>query len=194
MTDIRNGDIYATLSVNGRCWLAENLRYGAKVTMPTQLQPMSQTDNCTYEKYCPPTDPDCNSCGGLYQWNELVQYGQTSAPFQGLCPPGWHVPTSQEWQNLIDAIVAVTPGDGIAGSTLADQNPAFGFHAFMDGIYYLNNTWAFETGNPKATMFWTSTLSGDKPIARGLNSANPSVSYYESSRANAFPVRCVMDL
>jgi uncharacterized protein (TIGR02145 family) len=189
MTDNRETPpvTYKTAMIGGKCWMTENLRYGTKVTAPSQAQPQPQTDNCLNEKYCLTTDDAvCSTYGGLYQWDEIIQYGQTQIPYQGLCPPAWHIPTTSEWQALIDA----SQGSGIAGGIL--QNGSF--KALSMGIYYLNNLWSFTTSdNLNATMFWTSTLSGNKPVARGINIINPSVSMYESSRANAFPVRCVRD-
>jgi uncharacterized protein (TIGR02145 family) len=189
MTDQRDvpPTIYKTAFIGGKCWMTENLRYGTKVISPSLAQPQPQTDNCVNEKYCLPTDDaGCTNYGGLYQWDEIILYGQTQAPYQGLCPPGWHIPTSLEWQDLIDA----SQGNGIAGGIL--QNP--GFNALSMGIFYLNNLWSFTPADIlNATMFWTSTLAGNKPVARGLNILNPSVSIYESSKANAFPVRCVKD-
>jgi uncharacterized protein (TIGR02145 family) len=103
-----------------------------------------------------------------------------------LCPPGWHVPSSGEWQSLIDA----SQGNGIAGGILQTGS----FNALAMVIYYLDNLWSFTASdNLNATMFWTSSLNGGKPIARGMNVISPSVSAYESSKANAFPVRCVKD-
>ncbi len=189
MTDFRDNPptVYKTSFLGGRCWMTENLHYGTKVVMPSQTQPQPQTDNCISEKYCLSTDnTNCTVYGGLYQWDEITQYGQTLVPYQGLCPPAWHVPTSAEWQNLIDA----TQGNGVAGGLF--QNGTF--NALTMGIYYINNLWAFTNqDNLNATMYWTSTLSGNKPVARGINIINPSVSMYESSKANAFPVRCVRD-
>ena len=176
------------VTANGRtaCWMLKNLNWGTST--PSD---QSQTDNCINEKYCLSTDDaKCSSYGGLYQWDELIQYGQTQAPYQGLCPPAWHIPTTVEWQDLIDAVAKMSPGDGIAGDYL---NGSTGFNALAEGVLYQNISWAFTAGTPSATMFWTSTLSGTKPIARGRNSADPSVSRYESSKANAFPVRCVKD-
>ncbi|MCX6286918.1 MAG: hypothetical protein NTY96_07375, partial [Bacteroidetes bacterium] len=157
---------------------------------------LPQSDNCTPEKYCLASDATCVTYGGLYQWDELMQY-QVPAPgvkVQGLCPPEWHVPTQAEWQDLIDAVASTTPGDGLAGSYLKDTNPTFGFHALIDGIFYLNDTWAFTSGNLTATMFWTSTTSTlTRSIARGMNNYSLSISFYPSGRSNAFPVRCVKD-
>ncbi|MFZ4520621.1 MAG: PKD-like domain-containing protein [Bacteroidales bacterium] len=167
------------------CWMLKNLSWG---TTSSVNQP--QTDNCIPERYCATNDITCTNNGGFYQWDELMQYGSTPGWTKGVCPPAWHVPTQTEWQNLIDAVSNMPFGDGIAGSYLVYPT---GFHALMEGLLYLNNSWAFTTGQPKATMFWTSTVSGSNPVAHGVNTINPSISRYESSKANAFPVRCVKD-
>jgi len=193
MTDVRDGTVYTTaLLPDGRCWMTKNLRYGTPLSPST----VPQTDNCTVEKYCLSSDPACTANGGFYQWDELIQFGNTDGPaYQGVCPPGWHIPTQQEWQSLINSMAGFTPGDGVAGGYLKDQNQANGFRALLKGMYYLNNTWAFISGNSlTATMFWTSTPSGsNRAIARGMNNYNYSVSFYPSSRTNAFTVRCVKD-
>jgi len=173
------------------CWMLSNLDYG----IPTSDQ-LPQNDNCIAQKYCLASDPICSAYGGLYQWDELMQFQiPASGSVQGLCPPEWHVPTQAEWQDLINAVVATTPGDAFAGSYLKDPNAPFGFHALLEGILYQNLTWAFTSANPlTASMFWTSSTDGTtRAIARGLNIYTYSVSLYSSSRANAFPVRCVKD-
>jgi uncharacterized protein (TIGR02145 family) len=197
MTDPRNGISYRTSStlVPGKCWMVENLRYGQ--SPPTATSP--QTDNCIAERNCLTSDPTCVNLGGFYQWDELIQYGLTAGPaYQGVCPPGWHIPSAAEWTDLIDAVVNLpgVPGDGLAGSYLKDQNITNGFDALVNGIYYLDNVWAYTTGTLTGTMFWTSTqdaIYSDRMVARGVNNINYSVSNYPASRANAFPVRCVKD-
>ncbi|MCX6287265.1 MAG: hypothetical protein NTY96_09125 [Bacteroidetes bacterium] len=191
-TDPRDNQTYRAYNLGSYCWMLTDLNYGTKMT----FSPEHQSDNCIPEKYCLPTDANCTINGGLYQWDELLQY-QVPGPglsVQGLCPPEWHVPTQAEWQDLINAVASRTPGDGIAGGFLKDSIPTFGFHALVNGIFYLNNTWAFISGNPTVTMFWTSTTNGMyRAVARGMNIDNYSVSFYPSLRANAFPVRCVKD-
>jgi uncharacterized protein (TIGR02145 family) len=194
--DVRNNGLtYETFQAgtgaSAKCWIASNLDFGA---LTSQVIP--QSDNSNSEKYCLQPDPlQCTRNDMMYQWDELMQYENPSAGFQDLCMPGWHVPTDSEWQQLMDFVANMpfpVPGAGIAGSYLKYPNPT-GFDAMLKGIYYLNDSWSFSSGTINATMFWTSTLSGSKAIARGLNTQNPSVSLYESSRANAFPVRCVKD-
>ncbi len=189
-TDARNSKVYHATTMGGRCWMRENLDYGS--ILSPDIQP--QTDNCVAEKYCATSDVNCTTYGGLYQWDELMQY-RVPAPgemIQGLCPPEWHVPTSADWQALIDAQLA--PGNGLAGGSLKDPNPALGFRALLYGIYYQNNLWDFTSGILTNTMYWSSSLAnGTQVTVRGMNSYNASVSLYNSLRSNAFPVRCVKD-
>ena len=189
--DVRDNHTYRGASMGARCWMLDNLTYGNILTPSTQVQ----RDNCTPEKYSLASDPACSTYGGLYQWDELMQYQipATGTYLQGLCPPEWHVPTQNEWQMLIDA--QTNAGNGIAGGDLKDLVPVMGFHALLDGFYYQNSLWEFlSTSSLAATMFWTSTSSGQtRAMARGLNYIDPSVSQYSSGRSNAFPVRCVKD-
>jgi uncharacterized protein (TIGR02145 family) len=41
----------------------------------------------------------CTKYGGLYQWNEIMQY-TTQNGTQGICPSGWHISTDEEWKVL----------------------------------------------------------------------------------------------
>ncbi|MFZ4520624.1 MAG: choice-of-anchor L domain-containing protein [Bacteroidales bacterium] len=190
--DHRDNNTYPTFLVgtgtNERCWMASNLNFGTLANQET-----IQTDNCINEKYCPGNvESGCALSGGYYQWNEIMEY-QAGNNFQDICPGGWHIPSSQEWQEMIDEIARRSPGDGLAGSQLTDPNLLTGFHALLLGFYYMNHTWAFSpnTASFNAAMFWTSTLSNNKPLAHGLNRITQSVSRYESSNINAFQLRCI---
>ena len=182
--DIRdNNKSYQTIQIvtptATQCWMAENLDYGLRI-QSTQLQ----SDNCVNEKYCYNNDPaNCTGAGALYQWDELMTYDNTPAS-QGICPPGWHVPDEPEWTVLLDFY----GGNARAGNPLQKMS-ATGFNALPGGVLYLNNAWSFRD---LATLFWTSTPVGPvNVISHGMNTVDPSVSYYESARTNAFPVRCL---
>ncbi len=182
LTDIRDNKIYPTVQIGSQCWMAANLDFGIQIPDGTP-----QTDNCTPEKYLRPTSFVPRPT--FYQWDELMRY-QTSPGAQGLCPPGWHIPSASEWNVLLNFY----PGAGQAGGYLKDSLLVSGFHSYQHGFLYLNNTWAFTSGLDAGAMYWTSTTSGaDRAVARGLNIFNPSVSMYPSSRQNAFGVRCLRD-
>ena len=182
LTDIRDNKVYPTVQIGSQCWMASNLDFGTQIP-----DGIPQTDNCTSEKYLRPTSYVPRPT--FYQWDELMRY-QTSPGSQGLCPPGWHIPSAAEWNILL----SFYSGAGQAGGYLKDSLLVNGFHSYQQGFLYLNNTWAFTTGLDTGAMYWTSSSSGtDRAVARGLNIFNPSVSMYLSSRQNAFGVRCVKD-
>jgi uncharacterized protein (TIGR02145 family) len=114
---------------------------------------------------------------------------ESSTGSQGLCPPGWHIPASAEWDMLLSAL----NGPGLAGSLMKDMMLPGGFHSEQEGFYYQNDSWAFTISPDAGAMYWTSTPSGSRAIARGLNDLIPSVSKYDALKSNAFSVRCVKD-
>ncbi len=180
-TDVRDNRIYTTQLIGNKCWMRENLNYGIQCTQIHQ-----QYDNCIPEKYCfANNENNCTQWGGLYQWNELMQYSVIE-PIQGLCPPEWHIATALEWE----AMVLASGGPGNAGDSLksvANSN----FNALLSGLLYQNMLYAFPD---EGTFFWTSTiLNPGESIARGINIINPSVSRYHSNHSNAFSTRCIKD-
>ncbi len=189
LTDIRDGKVYRTIQVGSKCWMGANLDYGSWI--PSSVH---QGDNCIAEKYCPgDLSSGCRDVTAMYQWDELIQYGINTPPgYQGVCPPGWHIPSSADFQSLIDA----NKGNSLAGTFLTDLYliPR-GFETLLLGTSYLNTSWAFtSTDTPSASLFWTSDPGSDnRIITRGVNCKNQSVSLYESCKANALPVRCILD-
>ncbi len=181
LTDIRDNKVYPTVQIGSQCWLASNLNYGS-VIISTQ----DQRDNCTWEKYCYNDNPvNCTTFGGLYQWDEIMQYDDTPGD-QGFCPPGWHIPTENDWNTLF----SVYNNNGFAGSPLKYSGFS-GFNALLSGANYYNTSWDFKGF---ATFFWSSTLhSPTKAWAHGMNDPDPSVAGYPATRVNAFSVRCIQD-
>jgi len=93
------GQVYNTIQIFSQCWLKENLNAG---TMIPGSQKMA--NNNILEKYCYSNSVDsCTKYGGLYQWDEMMQY-TTQQGAQGICPPGWHIPTDEEWKVLGGAV------------------------------------------------------------------------------------------
>ena len=92
-----DGNVYNTVSAGSQCWMKQSLRTGTRINVAT-----AQSNNGTIEKYCysdtagnctsnNPNQPD----GGLYQWNEAMQYSTTPGA-RGICPSGWHIPTHDQ--------------------------------------------------------------------------------------------------
>jgi len=93
------GQVYQTVQIYSQCWLKENLNVGTRIDGV-----VNQSNNGILEKYCYDNDPAyCDTFGGLYQWDEMMIY-TIVAGVQGICPPGWHIPTDEEWKLLEGAV------------------------------------------------------------------------------------------
>jgi uncharacterized protein (TIGR02145 family) len=181
LTDVRDNKVYQTIQIGMQCWLATNLNFGT-----TLSSTQDQRDNCIAEKYCYNDNPvSCLNYGGLYQWDEVMRFDETPAD-QGFCPPGWHIPTENDWNTLFGNYI----NSGFAGSPLKYSGYS-GFNALLSGTRNINTGWDFQGF---ATFFWSSTTRSDsKAWAHGMNDPDPSVSSYPSSRVNAYSVRCLKD-
>jgi len=88
-TDVE-GNIYPTVALGSQCWMAQNLRtskYPDGSTITGTVIPGDGTLNANY--------------GRLYNFAQTLRgTASTDLPVQGVCPNGWHVPTSDEWDVL----------------------------------------------------------------------------------------------
>jgi uncharacterized protein (TIGR02145 family) len=179
ITDIRDGKTYQTVHIGNQCWLSEDLNYGLEINSNTD-----QRDNCIPEKYHNPAS-SIEHPASVYQWDEIMNYGVSLAD-QGLCPPGWHVPSEADWNTLF----AEFTNNGFAGSPLKYSGFS-GFNALLNGARHLNEKWDYQRF---ATFFWSSTAHGSlKAWSHGMNDIDPSVSAYPAFRTNAFSIRCLKD-
>jgi len=99
--DQRDGNVYSCIKMDDQIWMGENLRY--------------RTD---MESYCYNDNPEnCKLKGRLYPWNTIMEDSSLAesiitdsllSSFQGICPDGWHIPTSYEWNDLLDFVTDST--------------------------------------------------------------------------------------
>jgi uncharacterized protein (TIGR02145 family) len=140
------GQTYNTIVISEQCWMRENLNIGAMINGT-----VNQSDNGVIEKYCYNNDTNnCSIYGGLYQWNEAMQYSTTEgAP--GICPTGWHIPTWDEFINLLTHV------DNIENDLLeigqGSGTNASGFSALLSGGSSQGN---FQNLH-KYAYYWNST-------------------------------------
>jgi uncharacterized protein (TIGR02145 family) len=199
------GQVYNTIQIFSQCWLKENLNVG--VMIPGTME---QSNNGTIEKYCYNNEPDsCAKYGGLYQWNEMMQY-TTQQGAQGICPPGWHLPTDEEWKVLEGAVDSLYwIGDGTwddlgwrgydAGMNLkttsgwndgGNGTDVYGFSSLPGG--YRNSSGSFNAiGN--GCLSWTSSPSINYLWNRYLAGHSREVFRYTRINVSGYSVRCLKD-
>jgi uncharacterized protein (TIGR02145 family) len=145
------GQTYHTVQIGSQCWLKENLNAG---TMINGID--TSKNNSIIEKYCYNNDSaNCTTYGGLYQWNEAMQY-ITTEKAKGICPTGWHIPSYTELTTLSTSVSgdgnklkAIGQGTGAGAGTNTS-----GFSALMTGYRSTDGNFGY-LGN--YTFFWSST-------------------------------------
>ena len=179
------GTTYHTVAIGDQCWLKENLNVGFR--MNSNQYP---SNNGLIERYCYANAIEgCWIFGGLYIWDEAMQYANTEGT-QGICPTGWHIPTTAEFQTLATAV----NNDGNAlkkigqGGTGGPGTNISGFSALLAGMRDGNGSsyWLGTFG-----IFWSSSSYLDVMGLRDNDDLIWFGTYYSGSGCS---VRCVNDL
>jgi uncharacterized protein (TIGR02145 family) len=185
-----SGQIYHTVLIGTQYWLKENLNIGNNIA-GTQ----TQTNNGIIEKYCyNDLTVNCLTYGGLYQWNEAMQYSASGTKIQGICPSGWHIPSINEFSILASSVAGnsnslKSVGQGIDPG--AGTN-ASGFSALMAGLRFFSTGGYSDLGGE--TYFWSSTGSGLTNAAyMDLSGYFAAINQYTVLQDYGFSVRCVKD-
>lgn len=187
--DPRDGQSYPTVLIGEQCWMAKNLNFGTIIPLNSIM-----TNNGIAEKHCYNDDPaNCDAFGGLYQWDEMMQYTLTSG-IKGLCPEGWHVPTDNDWC-LLELTVDPTINcnsifwRGTDGGTKLKAGGSSGFEGLLGG-YIFSNMSSMQLN--EFAYFWTSDFYSDAwSYYRGLGATQTGVRRYYTSKHNSQSVRCI---
>lgn len=158
LVDNENGrqDRYKTVKIGGRCWFAENLKRSDKG--------ICYNGSSTY----------CDIYGRMYSWTDAVgAWNNVATGIQGICPKGWHVPTTTEWNSVISSGGGIQKlksqlnywggGQGGYNSTIGTNESRFS--ALPGGVQsYNQNTGYFPTPNGAHSItsgiwWWTSTYT-----------------------------------
>ncbi len=109
---------------------------------------------------------------------------------RGLAPEGFHVPTDEEWTELIDALGGEeVVGEKMKTSTWNGTNIS-GFSALPGGFRSNYNGYFYDEGN--SGYWWSSSVYGaDSAWARGLDSDFDGVIRGNDYQRFGFSVRCL---
>ncbi len=189
--DPRDGQKYSTVLIGSQCWFAENLNVGEQINAS-----MGQSNNGTIEKWCyNDMSSNCDQYGGLYQWNEMMNYTTTESS-QGICPKGWHVPSDEEYQAL-EIHLGMSPEDaaknntwrGSPVGTALKTGGSSGYNALLSGGHM--GSWEFFNKDSYEYP-WTSTESGSNAFRRCIRSSSSEVGRYDSyPKSSGLSVRCI---
>jgi uncharacterized protein (TIGR02145 family) len=193
------GNAYGTVQIGTQCWIAQNLNIGTQIDGA-----ILQTNNSMIEKYCYNNlEANCAVYGGLYQWDELMNYTVSSnsnpSGRKGICPTGWHIPGDSEWTQLI----AFLGGEWESGKMKetgtahwsfpnVGATNSSGLTALPGGQHYSNSTFDALT---HYGHFWSATeqssINGWSFLMSWSNTVVFRIS--DSVKADGLSVRCIKD-
>jgi len=191
------GQTYKTIQLGKQCWLKENLNIGEMIQGKEQ-----QTDNKKIEKYCYDNIPNnCKMYGGLYQWNEMMQYVSTEGS-QGICPENWHIPSDKDFAEL-ELFLGINSDEldktGNRGKNEAFklikkgsyiQAAALGFDALYVGNRLDDGT--FSDFNVVSYLWTSSSGDADKnAMARYMITEDGAIYREVQTKTKAFSIRCL---
>jgi uncharacterized protein (TIGR02145 family) len=187
------GKTYKTVIINGKEWMAENLAY-----LPA-VYPTSNGSETNPRYYVPGYERSDVAVaknkayyaiyGVLYNWPAAL----------AACPPGWHLPSDEEWT----ALTTFLGGEDVAGGKLKETGTTHwnspnskatnetGFTALPGGdrSNYGGFTITGDYGH-----WWSSTEDSESNVwSRRLVSYRHNVEEYHANKNSGFSVRCVRD-
>jgi len=210
------GNRYNTVRLGNQCWLKENVRSTRFANGSEIPEGTSASDETPY-RYAPNNEPlHVPTYGYLYNWKALMNGADASdanpSGVQGVCPAGWHVPSSAEWTQLTDYLsdqsyywcndasdfiaksLAATTGweDNTSACSVGNDpvaNNSTDFNALPAGQFGDS----YEEFGRNAN-FWTSTAeSNEFATTRYLYCYSAYVQSYNEYKSAALSVRCVRD-
>ena len=166
VTDTRDGQVYKTLVVGEKTWLAQNLNF------------FSRNSWCYMN-----IDQNCKKYGRIYSWSAVMN-GRNSEKAQGICMAGWHVPSVDEW-NLLNTTYKKSKDLSVGAQS--------GFDMLFAGCRFSNASFDFEN---KAATFWTSTSdSVNTDFATSFygysDQKTAALKSYQSAKSYGLYLRCV---
>ncbi len=211
-----DGNKYKTVEIGDQCWFAENLRV-TSYQDGTEIIRIEDHDEWwrdeegafTLYDYTAPIyyqgleitseEEMLNTYGYLYNFNAVMNE-------KGLCPPGWSVPSDEDWK-ILEIELGMDPEEAETvwhrgttegaklkgGQGLWDEVEVFGlsgFNALPAG--YRRNYGDFGNMGTNAN-FWTSTPVENQAIRRNLYWEDSGIYRIMSSQGNGLSVRCLKD-
>jgi uncharacterized protein (TIGR02145 family) len=186
LTDSRDGHVYKWVKIGEQVWMAENLMYLPEVSQSfsgSVTQPFyyvygyDGTDISTAKQ-----QSGFTIYGVLYNWPAALE----------ACPPGWNLPSDDEWRQLVNG-AGKNPATKLKArsgwSDGGNGTDEFGFSALPGGLRWFDGTFI---GRGYIGNWWSANESTSMNSWRYYISNEQGIIYRaENGWENGFSVRCV---
>jgi uncharacterized protein (TIGR02145 family)/prepilin-type N-terminal cleavage/methylation domain-containing protein len=210
LIDERNGQYeeYVTTQIGDQCWMAENLRYISNGCL-TMWEDDETKDN--YAKGCMVVQ--ASELESDEEWAEGEVHYQWEAAMNS-CPPGWHIPTHDEWTTL-ERYICNDSGNSNCKTKFPNNTTTTGWCGTNEGTKIKSKNHWSPTGTDDYGLnllpngyrlsrgplryvgtnvnWWSSSLDDVKVWVRYLRSIDKTVGRTSTSQGGGHPARCVKD-
>jgi len=191
-TDI-DGNIYNTVQIGSQCWLTGNLkvsryRNGDNINEITDNNSWSQANTGAWSYFL--NDSTNNATfAKLYNWFAV-------GDSRGICPTGWHVPTTSEFDRLISSAGGSSNANLVLKSRSGWYNntngsDSLGFNATPAG--WRSTTGDFNCQTACAEYWMNSQASHTNSYFAQIYYLGSDVSLWSMDKRYGFSVRCIQD-
>jgi uncharacterized protein (TIGR02145 family) len=187
LTDLRDGQVYKTVTIGARIWMSENLNYLPNDTVGTIWAGKTL---CGGGAWKTKTEGDCKTFGRLYE----EDFASITNYTQAICPDGWSLPTKAQYQEFISSL-----GDDAANKMRIDNSVYWdvddatnqsGFSAVPSGYYSLAKGFnpIYEQNTPVVALFFDrKSQTGNSTIMIVDNTIN----YMQFGDKQFAAIRCI---
>ena len=209
-----DGNTYNTLLLGTQCWTKENLRVrryndGTWIRFDnsggTAGNGSDQTWSSTYGAHTiyahdsTATTGNLATYGYLYNWyavKGITTSGSTT--YINICPSGWHVPTSSEWNILINTTLGTNAGgkmkstSSLWSSQSSAANDSSGFSALPGGFRHSNSNFQLKGSH---AFFWCTSDNNANTLGetRYIQSSSNGVNVHPDYKIAGMSIRCLKD-
>ena len=179
-------DAFPRVKIGSLTWAAQDLqvskfRNGEPIPLVKEDKEWAQLNSAAY----------CIAPGGYYLYNWFA----VNDP-RGLAPAGWHVPTDEEWEDLVHYLAQTLGDKDLVGAALKDDvawdgTNSSGFSALPGG--YRDNDFGYFYIQGDYGYWWSSSPYGALAWYRYLYSGYSNVFRFNNFTRYGFSVRCVRD-
>ena len=205
-SDSRDGRSYSYKRYGSQTWMTENLAY-----LPEVYSSAGGSDGSRYyyvygyegeDVTAAKAEANYSTYGALYNWD--------AASYE--CPAGWHLPSSSDYQDLLNyltdngygyegsgndvakALASVsgwisTDNPGEVGNNPGENNSS-GFSALPTGYRYSQGGFLYQGDR---TFFWTSDTDGTSSGVMIIKNWHTTPGIGTAIKPYGFPVRCLKD-
>jgi uncharacterized protein (TIGR02145 family) len=200
IVDERDGQVYKTVKIGDQVWMAQNLNYADSISTPSLLG----------RTWCYEDKPEnCDVAGRNYTWAAAIDSVKLASDAdnprncgyerlctytreQGICPSGWHLPDSTEWNTLLATAGEATRLMSKVGWYWEEASDDFGFSAFPAGNIYRGDPSTYADTR-RASFFVLTEMEEDARESHYMDLFGSSPRFAMSFKDNAYSIRCVKD-